>query len=643
MAEKLIGSLFYFTRRIKRTATRQKDKLITALCTLILGLTPVGSTYPFVWAFFLANEGWDGISLAVLCFCCLVNGLGLLGVAVALGLFAFKKLLQGFAEVHIIKLCAGVIAAAFLCAAQIDGGVYSLAKGIAALSLVPIFTFLYGLYLTPMENSGVAARQAGLASFMFSFALFLVSFLPWKAPVLILAILISIVAARDGGMLCGGFFGFCLGLSCGAGYGAIIAICGLCTGLLFTFGKELAVPLGCTAGLCAGLYFYGARSIPYVILCFFIAGICFFYFGNSLHFLPDYVPQIKEEGAKSPRSSFATAFSELAENALIAAGNKEGAVRAADDYLSFSTLLQSAKLREEDEEEKDSGLYTKTAVALGGAGLHAKTIKVKGGRRKIIEAEGISVDRLSLSSEQIKELLGGILGGKMKQPRFVIDQGMATLYIESAPLYRIECSRTSVCKKGEKVSGDTVSFFSGNGYFYSLISDGMGSGKEAAESSRIAGMFLEKLLLAGADRYSTLSLLNGYLASRETEVFATVDLFEADLYTGKCVLMKAGAAPSILMRGDRYQILESATAPTGIIRDISAKQISFSVTAGDVLVMLSDGVCGDGNGKETAAELLTLDTSLGSSELANALLAEAVKRTGRKDDMSICVVKITAA
>lgn len=642
MAEKLMGSLFYLSSRIIKTAERQKDKLMAALCTLVLGLTPVGSTYPFAWAFFLAKDGQDGISLAVLCFCCLINGLGVLGLVVALGLFAFKKLLQGFGEIHIIKLCAGVVAAAFLCIAQIDGGVYGLAKGIAALSLVPVFTFLYGLYLTPVKDSGVAAKQAGLASLMFSFALFFVSFFPWKAPVLILAILTGITAARDGGMLCGGFFGFCMGLSCGSGYGAVCAICGLCTGLLFPFGKELAVPLGCMAGLCTGLYFYGSDAVPYIILCFFIAGICFFYFGKKLHFLPDHTPQDKTEGTKVSGAPFAKAFSELAENALLASGNKEGAVRAADDYLSFSTLLQGLVLREEDE-EKDSGLYTKTAVALGGAGLHAKSIRVKGGRRKRIEAEGISVDKLCLSSEQIKELLGGILGGKMKQPRFVIDQGLATLYIESAPLYRIECSRTSVCKKGERVSGDTVSFFSGNGYFYSLISDGMGSGREASESSRIAGMFLEKLLLAGADRYSTLSLLNGYLASRETEVFATVDLFEADLYTGKCVLMKAGAAPSILLRGNKYQILESKTAPTGIIRDISAKQISFSVNSGDVLVMMSDGVCGDGNGKETAAELLTLSDSLGSSETANALLAEAVKRTGRKDDMSICVIKVTVA
>ncbi len=635
MAEKI--------RYIGKSIKEYRETLLAAGLTLALGLTPAYSLYPFGFAFFIASNNWVFASFVSLCLCCLINGGGALGIAVAVALFAFKRLLGQQANSPIIKLCVGAVAAALLCFARIDGGIYGLAQGIAALSLVPIFSFLYSLYLCPEDNCATAARQAGLAALMVSLALFLVNTLPFKAPVLVSVILISLVAARDGGMLCGGFFGFCLGLSCGAGYGATAAICGLCTGLLFPFGGRLAVPMGCVAGLCTGLYFYGASAVPYIILCFITGGICFFTFGQRLHFLPDHYPKNKDSTEKSTTPSFALAFSELAESALLAAGDKESAVRAADDYQNFSTLLQRAKRREEQDEEEDGELYTKTAVVLGGAGLHAESIRVKGGRRKRIEAEGIAIDRLSLSSDQLKELLGSILGGRMKQPRFTLKQGKANLYIESAPLYRIECSRNTLCKKGEKTSGDTVSFFSGNGYFYSLISDGMGSGKEAAASSRIAGVFLEKLLLAGADRYSTLSLLNGYLASRDTEVFATVDLLEADLYTGKAVLMKAGAAPSILMRGGKYQCLESATAPPGIIRDISAKQISFSLKAGDVIVMLSDGICGDGEVKETAAALLSIGAGTGSSEIANELLAEAVKRTGRKDDMSLCVIKVLAA
>ena len=374
MAERIVSLLYGFTQNIRDWAIRQRECIRLALFTLLLGITPVGKSFPFGFAFFLANDKHNGVTLAVLCLCCLVNGNAPLGLAVAVGLYAFKKLLEGASSTQTVKLCAGGVAAAFLCMEQIDGGIYNLAQGIVALSLVPIFSFLFSLYLNPAENAGTSARQAGLAALMFSVALFLVSFLPWKAPVLVLVILACLVAARDGGMLCGGFFGFCLGLSCGAGYGAMTAICGLCTGLLFSVGAEVAVPVGCAAGLCTGLYFYGADTVPYIILCFFIAGACFFVFGDRLHFLPEYIPKKRADKPQSSAVPFARAFSELAESALIAAGDKESAVRAADDYLNFSLLLQNAKRREEDEEEEDIGLYTKAAVTLKGAGLQAESI-----------------------------------------------------------------------------------------------------------------------------------------------------------------------------------------------------------------------------------------------------------------------------
>lgn len=643
MSEKVLGTLSEFLQRIKKPLAARLDKLCCGLLTLIFGLTPVGRFYPFAWAYFLANEENDGLMLGILCLCCILNGSALVGVTVAIGLYAFKRLLPNGKSRPIFKLGAGTVAAAFLCIAQMEKGFYSFAQGIACLSLVPVFAFLYGLYLTPAKESGVAARQAGLAALLFTAALFLSNILPWEAPVQALVLILTLIAARDGGMLCGGFFGFALGLSCGAGCGAMAAICGLCTGLLFSFGGAVAVPVGCLAGLCTGLYFYGSGAVPQIILCFFTAGICYFIFGGRLRILPDSAEEPEPQTAQSAAPPFAAAFSELSRSALIAAGNKDGATRAADDYAAFSALLTSAKRREEDEDKEDASLSETAAIILKGAGLHADSVKVSGGRCKRIEATGIAVDRLSLSSEQLKGLLGQILGGKMKQPEFMLGSGKATLYMESAPRYRIECSRTSVCKKGEKLSGDTVNFFSGNGYFYSLISDGMGSGKEAAVSSRLASVFLEKLLLAGADRYSTLSLLNNYLASRETEVFATVDLLEADLYTGKAVVLKAGAAPSFILREGRCKRLEIATAPTGIIRELTAKQLSFTLKEGDVLVMFSDGICGTGNGEETAKALLTFSPETSTATIASTLLAEAVKRTGKQDDMSICVIKILAA
>lgn len=641
MVDIVLDFLYDISERAKKAFLTKRDKLISALITLILGLSPVGGFYPFPWAYFLAKDKDDEFILAALCFCLFVNGGGLLGITVAIGLYAFKRLLPKGATHPFIKIITATVVAAFLCMAEIQSGVYGFAKSVATMSLIPLFTLLYGLYLTPMERGGIASKQAGAAALLYSLALFFSKALPWEAPVWVAVILISLVAARDGGMLCGGFFGFCVGLSCGAPCSAAGAICGLCAGLLFTAGGAIAIPLGCLAGLFSGLYFYGAEDIPRLMLCFLTAGICYFVFGNRIRILPKDEEKILVKEREKSTYPFEKAFSELSESALIASGNKDGAARIATDYAAFSALLREAKLKEDDEYKEDTRLSEKTEILLKGAGLYAETVRVSGGRRKRIEAEGIAIDRLNLSSDQLKMLLSHALGGKLKQPEFALKNGKATLFMESAPLYRIECSKSTLCKKGEKLSGDTASFFSDNGYFYSLISDGMGSGKEAAVSSRLTGVFLEKLLLAGADRYSALSLLNGYLASRETEVFATVDLFEADLYTGRGMILKAGAAPTLLMRDGKCKRLELESAPMGIIREIGAKQLSFTLKVGDVIVMFSDGVCGDGNGEETAVALTSFSSDASTATIASALLTEAVKRTGKKDDMSIAVIKIT--
>ncbi len=640
MVDMVLDFLYDLSAKTKETFFSKKDKLFSALITLMLGLSPVGGLYPFPWAYFLAKEKNDEVILACLCFCLFINGGGLLGITVAIGLYAFKRLLPKGATHPFIRLITATVVAAFLCMGHIESGVYGFAKSVATMSLIPLFTLLYGLYLTPTEKGGVAPKQAGLAAIIYSLALFFAKTLPWEAPVWVAVILISLVAARDGGMLCGGFFGFCVGLSCGAPCSAAGAICGLCTGLLFTAGGAIAVPLGCLAGLFSGLCFYGAEDMPKLMLCFFTAGICYFVFGNKISILPKDDKILVKDGRKSTHP-FEKVFYELSESALIASGNKDGAARVATDYAAFSALLREAKLKEDDEEKEDTRLAERAEILLKGAGLYAEAVRVTGGRRKRLEAEGIAIDRLSLSSEQLKMLLSHALGGKLKQPEFALKNGKATLFMESAPLFRIECSKSALCKKGEKLSGDTVSFFSDNGYFYSLISDGMGSGKEAAVSSQLTGVFLEKLLIAGADRYSALTLLNGYLASRETEVFATVDLFEADLYTGRGMFLKAGAAPSLLMRDGKCKRLELESAPMGIIREIGAKQLSFTLKDSDLIVMFSDGVCGDGNCEETAAVLAGFSPEASTATIASALLAEAVKRTGKKDDMSIAVIKIT--
>ena len=80
------------------------------------------------------------------------------------------------------------------------------------------------------------------------------------------------------------------------------------------------------------------------------------------------------------------------------------------------------------------------------------------------------------------------------------------------------------------------------------ISDGMGSGKNAKESSSNALKMLENLLLAGFQKEESLDLINTSLINQNKEVFATLDIAIIDLYKGNIEFIKSGACPTYIKK-----------------------------------------------------------------------------------------------
>jgi len=214
--------------------------------------------------------------------------------------------------------------------------------------------------------------------------------------------------------------------------------------------------------------------------------------------------------------------------------------------------------------------------------------------------------------------------------------------------YAVSVGRCSIAKKGERC-GDSITSFPGDGgYFYTLISDGMGSGGEAAATSGISAMFLERLLGSGCSLSASLEMLNSFLARRNTECFTTVDLMEADLITGELRFIKSGAAPSFVLRDGRLFRLAAKTVPVGIVTPFDAEQLKFTAREGDFIIMISDGAVPDGEdpawlyemlcGKE---QLLVPGCDLG--DVADRLTAIAANRCGYSDDVTVGIAEIKRA
>lgn len=193
--------------------------------------------------------------------------------------------------------------------------------------------------------------------------------------------------------------------------------------------------------------------------------------------------------------------------------------------------------------------------------------------------------------------------------------------------------------------GDAISSFEADGKFYMLISDGMGSGREAALTASIAAMFLERLLTAGASMETALKMLNRLIRAGERECFATVDLAEIDLKTGEARFVKSGAAPSFVIRDGSLYRLQSKTVPVGIIRALDAEMIKFNVEEGDTVVMLSDGVAKSFEECPWLLDMLTSDEDVlaGDAGRAAEKIVRSAAERGSADDITAGIIRIRRA
>lgn len=111
------------------------------------------------------------------------------------------------------------------------------------------------------------------------------------------------------------------------------------------------------------------------------------------------------------------------------------------------------------------------------------------------------------------------------------------------------------------------------------------------------------MLEGGNDPDISIEMLNAFLRGKGYECFATIDLFCLDLYNGSACFIKGGSAPSYLARRTNLFKITSASAPVGIIKEVRAERISFSVEEGDCIIMFSDGV------EDTDSPLITEENS----------------------------------
>lgn len=208
----------------------------------------------------------------------------------------------------------------------------------------------------------------------------------------------------------------------------------------------------------------------------------------------------------------------------------------------------------------------------------------------------------------------------------------------------LEVGIAQVAREGQSVSGDSYAVLPIKaGRQALLLSDGMGSGKEARQASLSAVRLMERLLAAGFQQEIIINTINTLLRLRyPAESFATMDLALLDLIQGEIELYKLGAPPSLIKSGASVKVLGSGSLPMGILEEIAPEKNICPISRdGATFVMITDGLWEDPGepGENWLVATLKEIRHDHPQLIADRLIEEACNRfpRGVKDDLTVLV------
>lgn len=223
-------------------------------------------------------------------------------------------------------------------------------------------------------------------------------------------------------------------------------------------------------------------------------------------------------------------------------------------------------------------------------------------------------------------------------------EGMTVLVFPEKALFTVHWSASQFGNGGARLCGDSYSYVDGRGGRVNFIlSDGMGSGRDAAVDSAMTADLLGRLVEAGVSMDAALRLVNSALLVKTgEESLSTIDITGLDLYTGRADFYKAGAAPTFLRKSGRGGYVESCSLPAGILSGVSFEKNTVTLGDGDWIVMVTDGITY--GGYEWVVSELEHYEGDDPKQLSQRLLAEARRRRndGHEDDITVISIRLEA-
>lgn len=273
------------------------------------------------------------------------------------------------------------------------------------------------------------------------------------------------------------------------------------------------------------------------------------------------------------------------------------------------------------------------------------SVSVDSSHRTRVDIQAPDLTELYTERKKTVRDLSTMLGVRLGQPEQEKGPALERMSLVEAEPLAVSLGVAEHKKQGQSVSGDSNTYFkTEDGRLVVLLSDGMGSGREAALESRMAVRLLERFLRAGVQPETALGTLNSALVLRGEEQlgFVTIDLLIINLITGEAVFFKYGASPSYVKKGRKISRVASGALPVGLADTNTLPLLDVTkikLGQGEVVLMVSDGVV-DANADGWLQNTLS-DWGEGTTrELAGQVLETGMREVGRGDDMTVMAVRV---
>lgn len=317
-----------------------------------------------------------------------------------------------------------------------------------------------------------------------------------------------------------------------------------------------------------------------------------------------------------------------------------------DQFVAMGNFLKEHANRIEGSRIPDNARALNLKTALCDAGIYIDTLAyyTNEDKKVTIEIQVFETD-FETDFKKAKTIIELLTKRFFEKPVITTNEIKTTIIFEEKASYQIKVGYFRKPMQDKTLCGDCVSVVSGkHGTRNVVLSDGMGTGSRAAIDSSMTCSIMSKLLEGGFSFNSAMGIVNSAMIMKSTdESLATIDGLSINIYSGKAVFYKAGAAISFIRRDNSIEIIEKQSLPIGIIRNITFARMKADLLPGDIILMVSDGVTAT-DCSWINDELLAWSTN-NMEDLARHIVSLAHLRSDNetRDDITAVAIRISKA